>query len=51
MERIDQLKAGSQPSGGLSTIAKDNGSSLGEMPGQAQNLKDREILEFLGEQN
>ena len=53
MERIDQLEGQVRSlQEGLKTMAKDNGSSLGEIRrGQAQNLKDREILEFLGEQN
>ena len=53
MERIDQLEGQVRSlQEGLITMAKENGSSLGEMRrGQAQNLKDREILEFLGEQN
>ena len=53
MERIDQLEGQVRSlQEGLRTMANENGSSLGEMHrGQAQNLKDREILEFLGEQN
>jgi serine O-acetyltransferase len=49
MERIDQLESQVR---GLKTCLKAvaAGQPLQEItPGKAQNLKDREILEFLGE--
>ena len=53
MERIDQLESQVRNlQDNLRTMAEDNGRSLGETrSGQAQNLKDREILEFLGDNN
>ena len=51
MERIDQLEGQVRSlQDNLRTIAAANGSTLREArSGKAQNLKDREILEFLGE--
>ena len=51
MERIDQLEGQVRSlQVSLRAMAEDNGSSLSEVrSGQAQNLKDREILEFLGD--
>ena len=53
MERIDQLESQVRNlQDDLKTMAGDNGRSLGEVrSGKAQNLKDREILEFLGDNN
>ena len=53
MERIDQLESQVRNlQDNLRSMAEDNGRSLGEVhSGQAQNLKDREILEFLGDNN
>ena len=51
MERIDQLEGQVRNlQDNLRTMAAANGSTLREArSGKAQNLKDREILEFLGE--
>ena len=51
MERIDQLEGQVRSlQNNLRTLASANGSTLSEAgDGKAQNLKDREILEFLGD--
>ena len=51
MERIDQLEGQVRSlQDNLRTLASANGSTLSEASdGKAQNLKDREILEFLGD--
>ena len=51
MERIDQLEGQVRSlQDNLRTMAAANGSTLREVrSGKAQNLKDREILEFLGD--
>ena len=51
MERIDQLEGQVRSlQENLKTVAVSSGRSLGEIrSGEAQNLKDREILEFLGD--
>ncbi|MCB4406961.1 serine O-acetyltransferase [Synechococcus sp. MU1642] len=53
MERIDQLEGQVRSlQDNLRTMAAANGSTLSEArSGKAQSLKDREILEFLGEQS
>ena len=51
MERIDQLEGQVRSlQDNLRTLASANGSSITKTSdGKAQNLKDREILEFLGD--
>ena len=49
-ERIDQLEGQVRSlQENLKTVAISSGRSLSEIRGEAQNLKDREILEFLGD--